>query len=139
MSMQLGAMLGGGAKEEIEALTKFGRILGTLAALREEFIDIYETQELSQRFKNECLPIPILYALEDTDSKRIEKILSERKIGKGQSVELLSLISRSRRVKALKDEMAAMIENACKLTTNLKNATGTDLLCAVAGSMTQDL
>jgi geranylgeranyl pyrophosphate synthase len=139
MSMQLGAMLGGGAKEEIEALTRFGRILGTLAALREEFIDIYETQELNQRFKNECLPIPILYALEDTDSKRIEKILSGRKIRKGQSVELLSLISRSRRVKALKDEMAAMIEDARKLTTSLKNATGRDLLCAVAGSMTQDL
>lgn len=139
MSMQLGAMLGGGTNEEIEALTRYGRILGTLAALREEFIDIFETQELNQRLQNECLPIPILYALEDSNSKKIEEILSKKKIRKDNGEDLLRLISQSRRVKALKKEMMVMIEDAHNLTYEIENATSRSLLDALVASMVENL
>lgn len=138
MSMQLGAMLGG-TNEETEALTKYGRILGTLAALREEFIDIFETQELNQRLQNECLPIPILYALKDRDSKKIEDILSKRKVRKDESRDLLNLISRSKRVKALKNGMSVMIGEARDLICNMKNGESRDLLNALAASMIENL
>jgi geranylgeranyl pyrophosphate synthase len=139
MSMQLGAMLGGGTNEEMEALTRYGRILGTLAALREEFIDIFETQELNQRLQNECLPIPILYALEDSNSKKIEEILSKKKIRKDNGEDLLRLISQSRRVKALKKEMMVMIEDAHNLTYEIENATSRSLLDALVASMVENL
>jgi geranylgeranyl pyrophosphate synthase len=139
MSMQLGAMLGGGTKEEIEALTRYGRILGTLAALREEFIDIFETQELNQRLQNECLPIPILYALEDSNSKKMEEILSKKKIREDDAEDLLRLISQSRRVKALKKEMMVMIEDAHNLTYEIENATSRSLLDALVASMVENL
>jgi len=139
MSMQLGAMLGGGTNEEMEALTRYGRILGTLAALREEFIDIFETQELNQRLQNECLPIPILYALEDSNSKKMEEILSKKKIREDDAEDLLRLISQSRRVKALKKEMMVMIEDAHNLTYEIENATSRSLLDALVASMVENL
>jgi geranylgeranyl pyrophosphate synthase len=139
MSMQLGAMLGGGTNEEMEALTRYGRILGTLAALREEFIDIFETRELNQRLQNECLPLPILYALEDSNSKKIEEILSKKKIRKDNGEDLLRLISQSRRVKALKKEMMVMIEDAHNLTYEIENATSRSLLDALVASMVENL
>jgi geranylgeranyl pyrophosphate synthase len=139
MSMQLGAMLGGGTNEEMEALTRYGRILGILAALREEFIDIFETQELNQRLQNECLPIPILYALEDSNSKKMEEILSKKKIREDNAEDLLRLISQSRRVKALKKEMMVMIEDARNLTYEIENATSRSLLDVLVASMVENL
>ncbi len=40
--MRIDAIVGGGNEKEIEALTKYGRILGMLATLREEFIDVFD-------------------------------------------------------------------------------------------------
>jgi geranylgeranyl pyrophosphate synthase len=139
MSMQLGAILGGGTNEEIETLTRYGRILGTLAALREEFIDIFEAQELNQRLQNECLPIPILYALEDSNSKKMEEILSKKKMTDDDVKDLLRLISQSRRVKALKKEMMIMIEDAHNLICGIENEKSRDLLDALIASMMKNL
>jgi geranylgeranyl pyrophosphate synthase len=139
MSMQLGAMLGGGTNHEIEVLTKYGRILGTLAALREEFIDIFEIQELNQRLQNECLPIPILYALEGRNSKKIEEILSKKKMKEDNVRDLLDLISQSKRVKALKKEMMVMIEDAHNLVSQIENDESRGLLDALIASMVENI
>jgi len=70
----LGAIVGGGSKADIEAIERYGKILGTLIAIREEFIDIFEFEELRNRIKERRLPLPILYALSNPQVK--ESILS---------------------------------------------------------------
>jgi geranylgeranyl pyrophosphate synthase len=72
-SAQIGAIIGNGTFSQIESLGQYGKSLGILMTVREEFINMFEPEELTNRFKNECLPLPILYAFKDAALK--QKIL----------------------------------------------------------------
>jgi len=67
--IRIGALLGGGTCKEIEALGRYGRLLGMLIILRDDLIDIMDLKEAQHRFKKECLPLPILYALQNPWAK----------------------------------------------------------------------
>jgi geranylgeranyl pyrophosphate synthase len=139
MSMQLGALLGGGTDNQVRTLSSYGRILGSLAALREEFIDTFETKELQQRIRSECLPIPILYALQDRQSKKIEKLISKKNMEKKDGMELLGLVLQSRQVQALKEEMKLMISEAQHLICKVHNSNSKTLLNVLVASMIENL
>jgi geranylgeranyl pyrophosphate synthase len=62
---RIGAFIGGGSQKEIKALEEYGQILGTLANIRDDFIDVLEPEELQNRVNNECIPLPLLYALQN--------------------------------------------------------------------------
>jgi len=139
VSMQLGAIFGGGTNREIKILTKYGRILGTLAALREEFIDMFESQELNQRIQNECLPLPILYALQGESSEEIRKILSKKRITDDDIYELLELVLGSEQIKMLKKKMAYLIKCSNELISEVKDRKSKSLLVQLTKSMIEDL
>ena len=120
-NMRIGAIVGGGTNNEIEVLTKYGRILGILATLREDFIDIFEIQELRQRMQNECLPIPILYALQNEKSRRIQKILLKKRMMDEDVDKLLDIVFETKEVKRLKRKMKILIRNALRLISKTKN------------------
>ena len=42
--MRIGAIAAGGRNADIEALTKYGRIVGILGTLREEFVDLSRSE-----------------------------------------------------------------------------------------------
>jgi geranylgeranyl pyrophosphate synthase len=118
--MRIGAIVGGGTKSEIEALTKYGRIAGILATLREEFVDVFEIEELCHRMHNECLPVPILYAIQDIEVKgKIEKLIAKRKMNSSDVEKLLNMVFEARSVKKLKEKMKDLIveshHSACKI------------------------
>lgn len=90
---RISAILGGGTEDEVEALSNYGRLLGTLIILRDDFLDTIDTIEAQHRIKNECLPLPILYALENQESKaEIASILLKETITEND-VELISKIT----------------------------------------------
>ena len=62
---QIGAIVGGGKDQEIEVLRGYGRALGLLAILRDDWVDTLETEELRHRALFENLGLPLLYALEN--------------------------------------------------------------------------
>ena len=75
--MKVGAIYGGGSPEEIEALSVVGRNIGILLAIRSEYVDLFEIDELSNRVNSECLPLPILYAIKNKALKqKIRLVLS---------------------------------------------------------------
>lgn len=77
--MKIGAMLGNGTSEEIDRLSQFGRVLGLVTVARDELIDAYEPRELQDRVRNEVAPLPVLYALEDTQTRgKMERLLKKR-------------------------------------------------------------
>jgi geranylgeranyl pyrophosphate synthase len=137
--MHIGAIIGGGTDSKTEALTKYGRILGTLATLREEFIDIFEIRELRQRTQNECLPIPILYALKNEKPKKIQKILSKKRMTNKDVDKLLDIVFETSGVKGLKKEMGVLIQEALQLTSNIRNQDVKILLDKLATSALEDL
>jgi heptaprenyl diphosphate synthase len=67
--MRIGALLGGASTSQIEILGKYGRTVGFLSILRDDMIDMTLWDELRHRIKYECLPLPLLYALNDSEMR----------------------------------------------------------------------
>jgi geranylgeranyl pyrophosphate synthase len=107
---RISAILGGGSKEEIEALSKYGRILGMLIILRDDLIDMIDFDEAVQRFKKECLPLPILYALQNPKIKvTLSSILLKKTITKRDAKTILQVTNEEGelgRVQRLMQELA---------------------------------
>lgn len=86
---KVGAIIGQGTEEEIDALGKFGRCLGMVCILRDDLEDTFnDFHELRSRILRESLPLPIVYSLRD---KRCRSLLSSmfRKLPKEPSDEEL--------------------------------------------------
>jgi geranylgeranyl pyrophosphate synthase len=84
---RVGAIIGGGTKKEVELLSHYGRTYGILFTLRNEFIDVFEPDELRNRLENECLPLPVLIAFHDESRKTqilqlLKKELTEEAVEK---------------------------------------------------------
>jgi geranylgeranyl pyrophosphate synthase len=78
---RIGGILGGGSQKEINNLGKFGRSLGVMSILRDEIIDMLEFDVLRHRIRNESLPLPIIYATQNSEAKsKIMLLLSKRKL-----------------------------------------------------------
>jgi geranylgeranyl pyrophosphate synthase len=137
--MQIGAIIGGGSNPEVEALAKYGRILGTLATLREEFIDIFEVEELNQRLKGETLPIPMLCAFQDARSRTRIKKLIKKEITDKDVEELLDIVLKSKPVAKLREQMVDLSTQAAELSSYVRNETISPLLRQLAESTLEDL
>lgn len=137
--MRIAAMIGGGTDEEVEALAKFGRILGTLAMLREEFVDVFDVEELNQRISNEYLPIPILYAMQDSKSKKkIGKLLMKRVAKKDVNL-LVDLVLETKQVRSFKKYMQELVTEALELTSKVRKENSKDQLRSFASATLEDL
>jgi geranylgeranyl diphosphate synthase type I len=135
--MKIGAIIGGGSDEEIEVLGQYGRILGLLVALREEFIDIFEPQEIMNRYRNEILPLPILYALKSKRGKKeITKLLNTKAITEEKLFDLVDIVMRIKGVQELKKRMKLLVEKGNQLSKNFRNK---NILKLLLNSTLEDL
>jgi len=93
--MKVGAMLGEGSEEQVAALGEYGRLLGMMIILRDDLEDLLDFNvELPLRIKNESLPLPLLYALEDRSRKGdILAILRRGEIRGREARRLFKLVS----------------------------------------------
>jgi geranylgeranyl pyrophosphate synthase len=108
---KIGAILGGGASEEIERLGRYGKTLGILMAIRNEFLDIFELDELKNRAEKECLPLPILFTFKDSRKKnKIIQLLKGSKITEKEINKILSIVMNSKGTRELKREMLSLIK-----------------------------
>lgn len=138
--MRIGAIAGEGTNSEIEVLTKYGRILGILGTLREEFIDVFEIEELSHRMHNECLPIPVLYALQDKDSKEsIQRLLAKKQVTSEDIDGLLDVVFEAKSVRKLKKMIRDFVEENIRLISEIRSSKSKMLLKELATSTLEDL
>jgi len=92
--MRVGAMLGNGSEEQINALGEYGRLLGMIALLRDDLEDLLDFNMLNLRIKNESLPLPILYALGGKEKREeILTILKKEEVKEDEAKRLSALIS----------------------------------------------
>ena len=138
--MKVGAIYGGGSSKEVEALSKFGRNLGILLAIRAEFVDMFETDELSNRMKNECLPLPVLYTIQNkTQREKIRRILSTEKISKDDCENIVDMVQNSKEVLALRTYLKILEKEAVQSLAALKKSQAKSNLQVIAASMLEDL
>ncbi len=120
--MRIGAILGGGKIKEINALGHYGRTLGTLMAIRDEFIDVFEPDELKHRTENECLPLPILYAFQNSEVKdKVIQMLEKTIISENDAYEIVEIIMNTKGVQELKKKMRLQVKKEIKNLNLIKN------------------
>jgi len=138
--MRLGAIVGKGTDVEVDALTKYGRIIGTLAVLREEFIDLFEVEELSHRIHKECLPIPLLYSLQNRESKtKLQNLLTKPHLAKIDVDELLDTVFKAKGVKALKRSMKNLVRESLSLLSEVSDTKAKKVLLNLPVFLLEDL
>ena len=79
---KVGAILGEGKKNEIEALAEFGRRLGFMTRLGDEIEDCLNLKgDLLHRLTYESVPLPLLYAAKSSkaNQKKSKKLLKNTK------------------------------------------------------------
>ena len=106
---RIGALMGDGTSEEVETLAEYGRIYGVLMSIRDDFIDVYEQDELSNRVKKEVLPLPIIVTLADESKKPVLLQLLSGKITEGMIEEIVDLVTNSVESALLVSEMKRMV------------------------------
>ena len=138
--MRIGALFGGGNAEEIDAMARCGRILGTLAMLREEFIDVFDKEELNHRIQSETLPVPILYSLQVKELKKeIEEILDKKRLGAQDIHRLLDIVMNSSPVEALRKHMKGLVIIVNDLSRKIPNVETRKLLNNMVTCTLEDL
>lgn len=66
----IGSLIGGGKKEEVRALSRYGRLLGMMVILKDDLADMLDFRgEMLSRVRMESLPLPVLYALANPNAR----------------------------------------------------------------------
>jgi geranylgeranyl diphosphate synthase type I len=119
---RISAILGGGSEQEIEALSEYGRLLGTLIILRDDLIDMIDFEEAVDRIKREYLPLPILYALQNSKIKpEISSILSKETITKRDAKKILSIVDTAGGLNRVEEHMRKLAQNTYDVAGKLRH------------------
>jgi len=140
MTAQVGGILGDGSPEEIEALGEYGRVLGILGNIRHEFADVFDSEELKNRIKNECLPLPVLYAFRNrTVRKRIVPRLRKRELTSDEAFEIAQTIMVTKQVQDLKAIMNHLLKRGIATINEIKDPEVANTLNQLLYIMVKDL
>ena len=138
--MYLGALFGGGEDAEVEVLARVGRILGILATLRDDLIDVFDIGELRQRIFVQDLPLPLLFAMHDQEAKGdVMNIISKSALTNSDVAMLVDFTLEAKSTVQLKDKMQLLIQEGVDLTNNLPNPKLRSKIQSLLSFMLEDL
>jgi len=117
---RISAILGGGSEEEIETLGTYGRLLGTILILRDDMLDITDFQETLHRTKKECLPLPLLYALQSNEAKsKIVSTIRKQALTKRDVEEIQRNTAKSGGLKRTQRIINELAKEACSIVRKI--------------------
>lgn len=138
--LMLGALFGGGDETEVASLARLGRIIGILATLRDDLVDVFDIGELHQRMAVKDLPLPILFAIQDDKmNARIMTILSKPRVTMSEVSELVDFTFDAKSTAKLKNRMQGLIGEGLTLLNKLPMKELHSKLQAVVTFMLEDL
>jgi len=138
--MRIGAIVGGGEPSVVDLLGDFGRTLGILINIREDFIDIFEAEELQNRFQNECLPLPILYAFKNKQTKNsLLDILSKSTITNEDAEKVVDVVYGDENVEKFRIELIQLAQNTGILINGIPNNALKKSMILLLNGMIEDL
>jgi heptaprenyl diphosphate synthase len=137
---QIGAILGGGTAKEIQIMTNYGKTLGTLITLREEYIDLFEPEELLNRMKNECPPLPLLYAFKKAGlKKKLLDIMAKPKGSKKDASPLLEALADAKVIEQFRKRMQRLSVNALNIASTIKNEKARAQMSLLVSGVLEDI
>ena len=138
--MRIGAIVGGAEKDVIDLLGDYGRTLGILVSIREDFIDVFEGEELQNRFRNECLPLPILYAFKNPQTKStIIDYLSKQQVSDKDAEKIIDMIYEDENVETFRNQVNQMADKAFSNIKNIPNKSLLPLIEILIKGIIEDL
>lgn len=103
---RIGGILGCAGEKALDDITRYGRAIGILATMKDEFMDMLNFSELQHRIKNEMVPYPLLYAFQNEKFKeRIMQIIDKPDFSKKDLPPIAESTFNSDEVKELKAEL----------------------------------
>jgi geranylgeranyl pyrophosphate synthase len=126
---RIGGILGQASDEMLDILACFGRTIGMLGTVQDEFSDMYDASELKHRIKFECPPLPMVYALYDKKVKTMLKELVEQiDASRTVTTKITKLVLNSQGVCSLKHKLGEQVLNQqFDQIINGKNPAGQDM------------
>ncbi len=113
--MRIGAILGKGSQDEIEALGRYGRFLGMLWILNDDLADMFDFKEMARRVKKGCLPLPVLYALRNSETRdRLQDIISRKEITRKDAETILQMTIDGKGLKQAEKIMKTLASSGLK-------------------------
>jgi len=138
--MKIAGIYGRATEKQIQALSKCGKTLGTLLAVRAEYTDLFEPIELSNRVRNECLPLHILYGLQKRGYReKIFTLLSKSNLTNKDCSELLRILEETGALASLKNQLESLQKEATDTLSCLSNNKEKDHLKLILTSMLEDM
>jgi geranylgeranyl pyrophosphate synthase len=120
--MRISAILANASREEIEALGKYGRILGILVILGDDNADMLDPSELINRIKNELLPLPLIYALAEPYLKRkIVPILQKKKLTQTDAENILDIVYEANIFNKIESQFIKLMSEGQEILNSIKN------------------
>ncbi len=119
---KIGGIVGCANEKNLVEITNYGRLIGVLATVKDEFMDMLNYFEFKHRIKNEIIPYPLLCAFQNEKIKKeIMSIITKPDFSKKDLSTVVELTLSSEEVKTLKSELRQMGENELSTNTLLKD------------------
>lgn len=126
---RIGAVLGNASRTELEALGEYGRLLGTMIILRDDWLDILQTAELKSRITKESLPLPLLYCLHESKTKaKLKRFLEKRTFAKRDLEKISEVVQKAEALRKYATLMRKLAGEANVRLEKLKYVEGLRLL-----------
>ncbi|MCX8177278.1 MAG: polyprenyl synthetase family protein [Candidatus Bathyarchaeota archaeon] len=124
MNMSIGAILAHADEATIMRLRCFGRNLGLLSTIAEEYIDLVTYKELKNRLKRECPPLPLLYALTDLNLKeKLLPLINKSAFKHVDFEQVTELVLHASTLQKLTYDMTILVQNEKESLRFIKNET----------------
>ncbi len=126
---RIGAVLGNASRAELEALGEYGRLLGIMIILRDDWLDILEIAELKSRITKESLPLPLLYCLQEPETgEKLKGFLKKRPFTKLDLEKISEVVQKAEALRKYAGLMHKLADEADERLEKLKYVEGLKLL-----------
>lgn len=108
---RIGGILGCSSQNKINTLGIWGRSLGTSSILRDEIIDMLEFDVLEHRIRNESLPLPLVYAMQNSNFRpEIVSLIHKGRLTTDNLTEISKLSHEAGGIDYVVDVISRMVE-----------------------------
>jgi len=117
---RIGGIIGSADEETLELIGRYGRTVGMLGTIKDEFNDVINYDEFEHRIKFECPPLPMVYAYQDTKVRlEIKSLINDPNSTRKNLRKIAKIVLTSEGTLELKRKMNSQINEEIK--SNLFN------------------
>ncbi len=129
-STRCGAILGGASEEQVEALARYGHLIGMGFQMTDDVLDMIAGQkklgkQIGMDIRTGKVTVPVLHALKNSDNedrKRLEEILDKDEYSKKDMDEVLRIMEKTKSIEYAIKRARSFIKNAKKELRHLKDS-----------------